>query len=84
MNKIESGVIELHEKPASLQKLIEDVDTPVGIVSNNFHVYRGCRYAKYAGFKNPFPIAASCHPLLFPNYFVRECFAVWKLWLKKY
>ena len=26
MNKIESGVIELHEKPASLQKLIEDVE----------------------------------------------------------
>lgn len=65
-------------------KLIEDADAPVGIVSNNFHVYRGCRYAKHAGFKNPFPIAASCHPLLFPNYFVRECFAVWKLWLKKY
>ena len=66
------------------RKLIENADTPVGIVSNNFHVYRGCRYAKHAGFKNPFPIAASCHPLLFPNYFVRECFAVWKLWLKKY
>lgn len=66
------------------RKLIADVDTPVGIVSNNFHVYRGCVYAKRAGFKHPFPIAADCHPLLFPNYFVRECFAVWKLWLKKY
>ena len=65
------------------RKLIADVDTPVGIVSNNFHVYRGCVYAKRAGFKNPFPIAAGCHPLLFPNYFVRECFAVGKLWLKK-
>lgn len=65
------------------RNLIADVDTPVGIVSNNFHVYRGCVYAKRAGFKEPFPIPASCHPLLFPNYFVRECFAVWKLWLKK-
>ena len=55
----------------------------IGIITNNFHVYRGCVYAKRAGFKNPFPIAAGCHPLLFPNYFVRECFAVWKLWLKK-
>lgn len=64
------------------RNLIADVDTPVGIVSNNFHVYRGCVYAKRAGFKEPFPIPASCHPLLFPNYFVRECFAVWKLWLK--
>ncbi len=59
------------------RNLIADVDTPVGIVSNNFHVYRGCVYAKRAGFKEPFPIPASCHPLLFPNYFVRECFAVW-------
>ena len=66
------------------RNLIAGVDTPVGIVSNNFHVYRGCVYAKRAGFKEPFPIPASCHPLLFPNYFVRECFAVWKLWLKKY
>lgn len=66
------------------RRFIADVDTPVGIVSNNFHVYRGCVYAKRAGFTNPFPIAATCHPLLFPNYFVRECFAVWKLWLKKY
>lgn len=66
------------------RNLIADVNTPVGIVSNNFHVYRGCVFAKRAGFKEPFPIAASCHPLLFPNYFVRECFAVWKLWLKKY
>ena len=66
------------------RKFITDVDAPVGIVSNNFHVYRGCVYAERAGFRNPFPIAASCHPLLFPNYFIRECFAVWKLWLKKH
>ena len=33
------------------RKLIADVDTPVGIVSNNFHVYRGCVYAKRAGFE---------------------------------
>ena len=66
------------------RKLIENADTPVGIVSNNFHVYRGCRYAKHAGFKNPFPIAASCHPLLFPNYFCAGMFCSLELWLKKY
>lgn len=63
--------------------LVEDCKSPVGIVSNNFHVYRGCMYAKRAGFENAFPIAAGCHPVLFLNYFVRECLAVWKLWLKK-
>ena len=64
--------------------LIEDCKSPVGIVSNNFHVYRGCMYAKRVGFENAFPIAAGCHPVLFLNYFIRECLAVWKLWLKKY
>lgn len=64
--------------------LITDIKSPVGIVSNNFHVYRGCMYAKRAGFENAFPIAAGCHPVLFLNYFIRECLAVWKLWLKKY
>lgn len=58
-------------------------ESPVGIVSNNFHVYRGCEYARCAGFQNVFPIAAGCNPVLFPNYFIRECLAVWKLWLKK-
>lgn len=58
-------------------------ESPVGIVSNNFHVYRGCEYARRAGFPDVFPIAADCNPVLFPNYFIRECFAVWKLWLKK-
>ena len=64
--------------------LISDIKSPVGIVSNNFHVYRGCMYARRAGFENVFPIAAGCHPVLFLNYFIRECLAVWKLWLKKY
>ena len=49
------------------RNLIADVDTPVGIVSNNFHVYRGCVYAKRAGFKEPFPIPASCRPMLALN-----------------
>lgn len=65
------------------RQMIPDADAPVGIVSNNFHVYRGCMYAEQAGFIHPFPIPASCHPLLFANYMVRECLAVWKLWLKK-
>lgn len=27
------------------------------------------------------PVAASCHPLLFINYMMREVVAVWKLWI---
>lgn len=54
----------------------------VGIVSNNFHLYRACSYARRQGYRNACPVAASCHPVLFVNYMVREVFAVWKLWLQ--
>lgn len=53
----------------------------IGIVSNNFHMYRACRYARRLGYQHPHPVAASCHPLLLVNYMVREFFAVWKMYL---
>ena len=63
------------------QAYIEDLDQPIGIISNNFHLYRAVCYAKKAGYGQPCPLAADCHPLLLPNYMVRECLAVWKMWL---
>lgn len=53
----------------------------VGIVSNNFHLYRACAYARRLGYGHPYPLAAGCHPVLLVNYMARECFAVWKMWL---
>ena len=55
----------------------------VGIVSNHFHLYRALQYAKAAGYSNVCPIAAGCNPVLCVNYMVRECFAIWKMWLTK-
>lgn len=60
---------------------IEDLGADIGIVSNNFHMYRACRYAKRLGYQHPHPVSASCHPLLLINYMVREFFAVWKMYL---
>lgn len=60
---------------------IEDPGALVGIVSNNFHLYRAVCYAKRLGYLLPCPVAADCHPLLFLNYLVREFFAVWKMWI---
>lgn len=60
---------------------IKNPSGEVGIVSNNFHVYRACLYAKKAGIEKPYPVVAGCHPVLFVNYMVRECFAVWKMLL---
>lgn len=65
------------------KKYIGDVSDRVGIVSNNFHVYRALCYAKRLGYKDVCPVACDCHPLLFLNYIVREFFAVWKMWLTK-
>lgn len=63
--------------------LIKESGCLVGIVSNNFHLYRALQYAKAAGYSKVCPIAASCNPVLFVNYMVRECFAIWKMWLTK-
>lgn len=62
-------------------RYIGDISGDIGIVSNNFHLYRACRYAKNTGYKNPCPLAAGCHPVILVNYMVRECFAVWKMWI---
>lgn len=62
-------------------RYIEEADAAVGIVSNNFHMYRACRYAKKLGYKKVRKIPAGCHALLFLNYTVREFFAVVKLWI---
>lgn len=59
-------------------RYIRNPKREIGIVSNNFHVYRACIYARKAGIEKPYPVAAGCHPVLFLNYMVRECLAVWK------
>ena len=64
-------------------ELIGDRTEPVGIVSNNFHLYRACSYARQLGYTDPCPVKADCHPVLFMNYMVRECLAVWKMWMIK-
>lgn len=60
---------------------IECMEDEIGIVSNNFHMYRALRYARKLGYQHPCPIAASCHPVLLLNYMTREFFAVWKMWI---
>ena len=60
---------------------IEDCARPVGIVTNQFHMYRACLYARKAGYQRPQRLCAGCQPVLFVNYMVREGFAVLKLWI---
>ncbi|MCB6202713.1 YdcF family protein [Extibacter muris] len=62
-------------------RYLPDKNVKVGIVSNNFHMYRACLYARKIGYKDVCRIPAGCSPLLFVNYMVREFFAVCRLWL---
>lgn len=57
------------------QKLIPDITAPVGIVTNNFHMYRALRTARKLGFTQTDGIPATSNPVLFLNYMVREFFA---------
>ena len=50
----------------------------VGIVSNDFHVFRAVRIARKAGYENVYGIAAKGEPFLQPNNMMREFFGVMK------
>lgn len=69
------------ENLAFSARYLPDKAVKVGIVSNNFHMYRACLYARRIGYKDVRRIPAGCSPLLFVNYMVREFFAVCRLWL---
>ena len=66
------------------KELLPDEKIQVGIITSNYHVYRSLCYAKILGYNEPVGISATTHPVLFPNYMVREFFAILKLfWLTK-
>ena len=50
----------------------------VGIVTNNFHLFRAKAIAKKQGLKNVSGIAAPCPPYYLPNNMVRESFGITK------
>lgn len=61
-------------------KTIENLKRPVGIVTNNFHMYRALQIGRKIGFMNIQGIAAASNPILQVNYLMREFFAV--IWMK--
>ncbi|MDE7404078.1 MAG: YdcF family protein [Lachnospiraceae bacterium] len=61
----------------SAEYLDKDNDL-VGVVSNNFHVFRATKIAKKAGYKNVYGIAAKGEPFLQYNNMMREFLGVVK------
>lgn len=66
------------ENIAYSKELIGRTDVSVGIVTNNFHVFRGVRLAKAAGFTDVCGIAARSNIYLQLNNMVREFFGIMK------
>lgn len=82
---IEPGRIVLEDKSVNTEQNIRfskdflQADTDkVGIVSNNFHVFRAVKLAKAAGYRNVVGIAAPATAFYLPNNMLREFFGVVK------
>lgn len=63
------------------EKFIEDKSTKIGIVTNNFHIYRAKKLAHAKGLDNITGIPASSDNVLFINYMVRESIGIVKDYL---
>ena len=50
----------------------------VGIITNDFHMFRAMQITKGEGLKSAKAIAASSNPLYLPNNMLREYLAEWK------
>lgn len=66
------------ENVENAKALMDSHTSSVGIVTNNFHVYRAVRTARKAGLANACGIAGYSTPLYLPNNLLRECLALIK------
>ena len=70
------------ENLAFSHELTGCADSPTGIISNNFHVYRAVKLAQKLGYTSPQGIAAESDPIMQVHYVVREVFALVKEMIK--
>lgn len=66
----------------SLSFINNEKNDKVGIVTNNFHVYRSMKLARQTGYGKVYAVPAGCNPVVLPNYMVREFFAVIAMFLR--
>ena len=71
------------ENLAFSRQLLGKKEAEIGIVTNNFHMYRAMKVAKAEGYQKVRGLVAGCDPVLLLNYMVREFFALLQLWAKE-
>ena len=60
---------------------IDVASDAVGIVTNNFHMFRAVKLAEAQGLENVYGIAAGSNIIYLPNNVLRECLGIVKDWL---
>ena len=67
-----------HENIVYSARLFDPSEGQIGIVTNNFHVFRAIHLAKKAGYRNVSGIAASVNPYYLLNNMLRESLGICK------
>jgi len=75
---IEDRATNTTENIAYSMAFLDPENDRVGIVTNNFHLFRGLAIARGAGLKHVFGIAAGSSPFFLPNNMLRETFGITK------
>lgn len=82
---VEEASMNTFENMTFTGKILEKEDdefsyenTPILVVTNNFHMYRAMQIAKKAGFENVSGAPSGTYVYLFPHYMVREFCAILK------
>ena len=58
--------------------MLDPSEDSIGIVTNNFHIFRAVSIARKQGYRNVYGIAAPSNPLYLPNNMLRESFGIVK------
>lgn len=75
---LEPRALNTQQNIAYSMTLMDSPDASVGVVTNNFHVFRGVSLAKKQGMTDVCGIAAPSNPLYLPNNILREYFGITK------
>lgn len=80
---LEDKSINTAENIQNSKVLMEEPYNGVGIVTNNFHVFRAVQIAKAQGLEGVWGVAADSNVLYLPNNVLRECCGILKDWLMR-
>ena len=75
---VEDASLSTAENFANTLRLVDVADARVGVVTNDFHIYRSVRIAQRKGMHNACGIAAGSNPGFLPNNMLREALCIVK------